>query len=138
MFRSECRLAGIVAGGILFIVGSSAFGDAPPPRQLAEVGRSDPGLALSVVVAADWKRCGKIRAKPNGHFTVRKKGKVTCRGARKLMHLFLNEGQGVKHGGPSSAETYYTLYGWRCGTGAGGGGCTRRGGRDRTQAYWVP
>jgi hypothetical protein len=88
--------------------------------------------------AATWKRCGQINARPQGHFAVRKKGKVTCRGARKLMHLFLNEGQGKKHGGPSSAETYWTLYGWRCGTGAGGGGCTRHGGRDRTQAYWVP
>lgn len=65
-----------------------------------------------------------------------KKGRVSCRGARKLMHLFMNEHQGNKHGGPSNAETYYTLHGWKCGYGAGAGGCYRRG--ARVQAGWVP
>lgn len=85
--------------------------------------------------AASYVRCGSIDAAGPGRLKVLKKGRVTCRGARKLMHLFLNEGQGIKHGGPSSAETYYTLYGWKCGTGAGGGGCKRRG--ARVQAGWV-
>jgi hypothetical protein len=136
VWRSERRLAGIVIGGVLLFVSSSAFGETSG-SQVEEGSPSGRTLAPRVVAADEWKRCGKIPANPRGHFAVRKKGKVTCRGARKLMRLFLNEGQGVKHGGPSSAETYYTLYGWRCGTGAGGGGCTRRGGRDRTQAYWV-
>jgi len=37
----------------------------------------------------------------------------------------------------ASYNTYWTLYGWKCGTGAGGGGCSRPGGR-RVQAWWVP
>jgi len=88
-----------------------------------------------VATAPGWKRCGKIPAEPRGRFLVRKKGRVTCRGARKLMNLFLNEGQGEEHGGPYQYQKYWTLYGWRCGTGAGGGGCVRRG--ARTQAIWA-
>jgi hypothetical protein len=136
VFTSEHHVVGLVIVGLLFVMASSAFGEIRETQRAAKV-KSAAAATPKVVAVDQWKRCGKIRANPSGHFVVRKKGRVTCRGARKLMHLFLNEGQGVKHGGPSSAETYYTLYGWRCGTGAGGGGCVRHRGRDRTQAYWV-
>jgi hypothetical protein len=129
--RHSHQLLPFITAALVPILLSPAFTWAQPPHSR---GHDE----YAAVAAGEWQRCGKIPARPRGHFAVRKKGKVTCRGARKLMHLFLNEGQGEKHGGPSSAETYWTLYGWRCGTGAGGGGCTRDGGRDRTQAHWVP
>jgi len=137
VFVSRHRLVGSAVTGVALVVASSAFAGTPDSQPRETGNSAHAGATPSPVAAVKWKRCGKIRANASGHFVVRKQGSVTCRGARKLMHLFLNEGQGVKHGGPSSAETYYTLYGWRCGTGAGGGGCTRAGGRDRTQAYWV-
>jgi len=76
----------------------------------AGVGMSAPASAMSsqpttattppVAEAAAWTRCRGMPAQPRGRFAVRKKGRVTCRGARKLMRLFLVEGQGKKHGGP--------------------------------------
>ena len=102
------------------------------PSESALAASADPTAAT----AASWKRCGYIGASPRGRFKVTKKGSVSCRGARKLMHLFLNERQGSKRGGPYGYNTYWVLYGWKCGTGAGGGGCKRRG--ARTLAEWVP
>lgn len=59
------------------------------------------------------------------------KGHVRCRTARRVLRDFLNGG-GTMHGPPSgpAADQYWTLPGgWKCGHGAGGGGCIR-GGRN--------
>ena len=56
------------------------------------------------------------------------KGGVTCSTARKVLRAFLS-GRGKLHGppnGPAYKQTW-TLYGWSCGHGAGGGGCIRHG-----------
>ncbi len=49
----------------------------------------------------------------------------------------LFDGRGTKHGGPAGYQTYYTLYGWKCGFGAGGAGCIRHRRRDQVLANWV-
>jgi len=121
MKRRIACLAALAAGLIVLAPASPAL-----------AGSANPGATA----AASWKRCGHIGASPRGRFKVTKKGSVSCAGARKLMHLFLNERQGSKRGGPYGYNTYWVLYGWKCGTGAGGGGCKRRG--ARTLAEWVP
>ena len=45
------------------------------------------------------------------------------------MKAFLS-GKGRRHGHGPQANLYWTLYGWTCGTGTGGGGCTRHRHRD--------
>jgi hypothetical protein len=104
--------------------------------------------AVACVIAAGALAAGGIVAAPVGasgsvgsarscqpfrldgvryHVTI-EKGRVTCHTARMVLRAFLS-GQGKLHGpthGPAYKQ-YWTLYGWRCGHGAGGGGCIRRG-----------
>jgi hypothetical protein len=87
--------------------------------------------------ASAWKRCGKIKADPKGHFKVSKKGSVSCRSARKLMRQFLVQHKGTKHGGPYGYNTYWTLGRWKCRAGAGGGGCTRNHPKAGVQGVWT-
>lgn len=52
----------------------------------------------------------------------------TCAVAAGITRDFLTRRGVTRHGGPSNAQTWYTLKrypGWRCGTGAGGGGCRK-------------
>ena len=93
--------------------------------------------ASGASAASAWKKCGKIHAKPHGHFKVSKKGHVSCKKARKLMNDFLNKHKGKKHGGPAQYQTYYTLGHWKCGTGAGGGGCTHKHPSARVEAVYT-
>lgn len=61
------------------------------------------------------------------HITVYN-GHVNCSTATRVIKAFWN-GKGVHHGGPSDAQSWWTLRGlpgWRCGQGAGAGSCTRR------------
>jgi hypothetical protein len=54
-------------------------------------------------------------------------GHVSCRTANGLIGGFW-AGKGVHHGGPSDAQSYWTLRaypGWQCRQGAGAGSCTR-------------
>jgi hypothetical protein len=56
------------------------------------------------------------------------KGSVSCRTAATVLRAFLS-GKGKLHGppnGPAYLQTW-TLDGWSCGHGAGGGGCIRGG-----------
>jgi hypothetical protein len=65
------------------------------------------------------------------HFrvTVFNGNQLSCRMATKVIEAFWGPEETIKsHGGPSQAETYYTIRGWpgwRCYTGAGGGTCIR-------------
>jgi hypothetical protein len=56
---------------------------------------------------------------------------LACRVATKVIKAFFGPEDQIKsHGGSSQVQTYYTiegLPGWRCYTGAGGGGCVHRG-----------
>lgn len=84
---------------------------------------------------AEARACGttKQRVDDGTVYAMRVRAKrAPCRGARRLArHLYGRIGT-RRHGGPSNAEAYYTLKafpGWRCGIGAGGAGCKKRGGR---------
>lgn len=61
---------------------------------------------------------------------------LACRVAFKVIRAFFGpEDTITSHGGPSQVQTYYTIEGfpgWRCYTGAGGGGCIHHG---RMAAY---
>jgi hypothetical protein len=100
--------------------------------------------AMGIVTAASSasprarsaRSCRSIRA---GGFALGVKivrGRVNCAEARKVLGAFLN-GKGTRHGGGSSATTYWTLYGWRCGHGAGGGACIRHGSDYRTARDYI-
>lgn len=61
------------------------------------------------------------------HVTV--EGNATCQPGRRLAKQFFLRRGFTEHGGPAQFQIYYTSpnwSGWRCGTGAGGGGCTKR------------
>lgn len=119
--------------GSLLLVGLIA---ATPLEASSGREHSTARTGAGAVSAANWVGCGTIKAEPRGRHRIRKKGHVTCRGARKLMRL-LFDGEGTKHGGPAGYQTYYTLFGWKCGFGAGGAGCIRHRRRDQVLANWV-
>ena len=95
-------------------------------------------LAVSAAAAPSWPthRCGSFRhwvppeyglAGFYYRITVLNRN-VSCRTAMGLIRGFWS-GKGVHHGGPSDAQSWWTLKayaGWRCGQGAGAGSCTRR------------
>jgi hypothetical protein len=92
------------------------------------------GTALAAAVP-QWPthRCGsfthrELGAGPvNDRITIFNRG-VSCHTATGVIQAFWS-GHGVtQHGGPSDAQSYWTLTawpGWRCGQGAGAGSCTR-------------
>lgn len=94
-------------------------------------------LALTSVSAADESPTAEIAARCSfkvGGLTykVAREGKVTCKTGKKIGRSFITDGdEWESHGGPAAYQTHYThpdFPGWRCGTGAGGGGC-RKGSR---------
>lgn len=68
--------------------------------------------------------------------TVHNSDHLSCKTAMAVVEAFWNpEEDIVSHGGPSEVQIYYTMRrfpGWRCYTGAGGGGCLHR---HRLAAY---
>ena len=108
-----CRrlVAAVVGAGALVVVGSIVV----PPA----------GASRSVASA---RSCQPLRVHGARYRVTIEKGHVTCHTARKVLRAFLS-GHGKMHGptdGPAYKQ-YWTLYGWRCGHGAGGGGCIRHG-----------
>lgn len=91
--------------------------------------------AIGVPESAEAGACGTVKHRFDSDtvYAIRVRAKRTsCRGARRLVRDFYSDRGVHRHGGPTNAETYYTLDrfpGWRCGTGASGGGCKKRGGR---------
>jgi hypothetical protein len=106
-----------------------------------------PLIPSAVKTKAD-SRSGVIVARPTVKEDAAKDPEIVCRGvplkkrgfaamanarslcpvAVKIGRDFLTSRGLTRHGGPSSAETWYTLKrfpGWRCGTGTGGGGCSK-------------
>lgn len=67
-----------------------------------------------------------------------RKGRVGCGAAVSVLQAFVS-GQGELHGprsGPSSAQSW-TLFGWSCGRGAGGGACIRHGSNFRNARDFI-
>jgi len=95
-------------------------------------------LAAAVAVAAPtWPthRCGSFKhwvpgesAVPGVWYRITVLNRaVSCGTATKVIRAFWS-GRVVHHGGPSDAQSWWTLPGlpgWRCGQGAGAGQCTR-------------
>ena len=83
--------------------------------------------AQPVAVAAR-RQCRVLRLSGTTYRVTIEKGKVSCQTATKVLKDFLS-GQGTLHGPPNGPayEQTYTLHGWTCGYGTGGGGCIRNG-----------
>jgi hypothetical protein len=75
--------------------------------------------------AAD-RSCGEIVVAHAFYAVAISRGGVVCATARRVLREFMGGG-GVEHGGPSAAQMVWSLGRWRCGFGAGGGGCIRGG-----------
>ncbi len=83
-------------------------------------------------------RCGSFLAEDStfegqtsyNRITVFNSQGLSCKTATAVIEGFWGpEGNITQHGGPSDAQSYYTITGfpgWRCTQGAGGGGCRRR------------
>lgn len=63
------------------------------------------------------------------------RGSASCASARAVVRDFIG-GKGVGHGDETDAGTYYTVRGWRCFSGADGGGCCRRGSSRASARIW--
>lgn len=86
-------------------------------------------VRVAPAVGASQRSCGSTGTSKYS-FKVYAKGPVKCRNAKELGRSFSSLKGFKKHGGPYVANTYYTSRrwpGWKCGYGAGGGGCTKRG-----------
>ena len=87
------------------------------------------GLGIAPAAApAATRSCGSFRLDGTTFAVTIEKGHATCATARMVLRAFLS-GKGTLHGppnGPSYKQTW-SLYGWSCGHGAGGGGCIRGG-----------
>jgi hypothetical protein len=102
------------------------------PLALCQLTTGNTALAAA---APQWPthRCGSFTHRKGGmdpvndRITVLNRG-VSCRTATGVIQAFWS-GHGVtQHGGPSDAQSYWTIVawpGWRCGQGAGAGSCTR-------------
>jgi hypothetical protein len=94
--------------------------------------------------AARSRACRSFQLRGTRYSVTIKKGRVTCRTARRVLRAFMS-GKGTLHGppnGPAYKQTW-TLDGWTCGHGAGGGGCIRHGtdyknARDFIVAEFMP
>lgn len=116
---------------------STALAAAVIAVSAASVSQAMTPVKRSPAAAAAWHGCGGFRYQHGWYHTVRR-GHVRCRTARHVMRAFLS-GHGRMHGpkdGPA-AKQYWTLRGWKCGHGAGGGGCVRRHSRQAIEAVWV-
>lgn len=73
------------------------------------------------------RSCGKTRVGDGLALDVEAK-RVRCKKAKRIDKAFFKRDGTVEHGGPANYQRYWTLSafpGWRCGTGAGGGGCRK-------------
>jgi hypothetical protein len=115
------KLRGVIATGLI------AFG--PALSTLA----FSPSTAIANAPQWPTHRCGSFVHRQHGkdpvsdRIAVLNRG-VSCHTATGVIEAFWS-GHGVtQHGGPSDAQSYWTLAawpGWRCGQGAGAGSCTR-------------
>jgi hypothetical protein len=93
-------------------------------------------LAVCSASAEAKKSCGTFRAHGSTYRVKVARGHVRCHRARHVLHDFFN-GRGTMHG-PANGPAYkqwWAVDGWRCGYGAGGGGCSR--GRKLIIAEWA-
>jgi len=83
-----------------------------------------PTASASPTVHEATRSCADIRAAGSTFTVTIDKGNVSCSTARKVLRAVLS-GKGTEHGptdGPQ-ADQSWTVDGWSCGHGAGGGAC---------------
>jgi hypothetical protein len=64
------------------------------------------------------------------------KGPVSCGEAQSILRTFFSGG-GVEHGSGAEYKRTWTIGNWRCGHGAGGGGCIRGGSNTENASSWI-
>jgi hypothetical protein len=126
--------------------------DAPAaqPRKEEALTRSLAALLLSILLLAltvspaagdgaspaRHGSCGTITAGGSRLHVSIAHGRVHCAKARHVFRLFFG-GRGRHHVGRDLAHSYTSVGRWRCGTGAGGGGCIRYGRTYRTARDFI-
>jgi hypothetical protein len=100
------------------------------------IGAASPEIPLAS--AAQVRSCGSIRADGTSLTVTIEKGSVSCKTARTVLEAFF-AGKGKFHGPPNgpAADQTWTLDGWSCGRGAGGGGCIRNGTNYRNAHKYI-
>jgi hypothetical protein len=85
-------------------------------------------LALVAGPAAATRSCGTFRASGATLAVKVQRGTVTCPTAERVLSDFFH-GRGWMHGRPNGPayQQWWSVDGWACGYGAGGGGCSRSG-----------
>jgi hypothetical protein len=84
------------------------------------------------------RSCGTVRAEGVTFTVTISRGAVPCKTARTVLQAFMS-GKGTLHGppnGPAFQQTW-TLDGWSCGHGTGGGACIRGGATYRTARDYI-
>jgi hypothetical protein len=82
------------------------------------------------------RSCGHFHAQGLRFRATIVRGRVTCKGARKVLRAFMS-GRGKKHGSGPEANLTWTVFGWTCGHGTGGGGCIRHGNDASTARDYI-
>jgi hypothetical protein len=111
-------------------------GGPPTPTEHRSARRGASKSGPSAIARA--RACGRFRAGGTRFSVMAVRGPVRCGRARRVLRDFLS-GRGRMHGprsGPVSEESW-TVDGWRCGYGTGGGACIHRGGTYKTARAWI-
>jgi hypothetical protein len=99
-------------------------------------------LAMAFVAtgpaSAKNRGCGTFRAQDVKFDATVLRGSVSCAIARHVLRDFFS-GKGKMHGPPNGPayEQSWTVDGWSCGHGAGGGACIRGGKTYKTARDWI-
>lgn len=92
---------------------------------------ASPATASGTVLRTGCGTTGKggTKLRVNAH------GNVSCKRAKRVAYSFyFNHDKWDQHGTGGLADIYWSKGAWRCGYGAGGGGCTRQ--RDDARIYY--
>lgn len=96
------------------------------------------GMAQAQPRAVSARTCGTVVARGVRFDVTIKKGRASCATARKVLWAFMS-GRGRRYGpanGPAYLQTW-SVNGWSCGHGTGGGACIRGGRTYRTATNYI-
>lgn len=113
------------------------------PRRWQTVRVLTAALALAFVMLASsadatTRACGSFRAQGTTFNVTVLRGSVTFKVARHVLSDFVH-GKGTEHGppnGPAYQQTW-SVDGWSCGHGAGGGACIQHGATYKNARDWI-
>jgi len=95
-------------------------------------------LLAPIASSASTRNCPRFRAQGNTFEAIILRGHPDCATVDKVLRAFMS-GKGTMHGppdGPAYLQSW-TLYGWSCGHGAGGGACIRGGSSYKNARDWI-